>query len=162
MTIVDFSEYQYCKTLDANEVVPMGSFTMVESGLLSAARPLIFIKNYPELAANTNLTIKFYNDKYLTSLYCTSAVLDLSTVTFSSGGTCFLGYVELNLPGNTTQLNDILYPTIEIGDYARRGDDFYIGLIYDYPIEIYQNSGSDFLHSPLCMQLFIKQNPELR
>ncbi len=158
MTIKDFSENLYCKAFDNDEMIPVGEFKMVESGLLAVFRLMIFVKNYNQMSGSEGMTLKVYNDPRLTSLYCESELILLSGIDFKQEGECYLGYVAFELPQNPVQVNDKIYPTVTIGGYTKNAEDFFIGLIYDFPLEVYQNGNDLFYKHSFNGQVYLLQN----
>jgi len=164
MNIYNFSEDKYIKTFDAGEEVRMGSFDLATGagGPLSIIRVFTFIKDFTALGGSEQMVMKIYPTSNYSNVLYTSSTVSLSDITFDTSDPAkdnFLGYV--NFTFSDQQLNDLstYYPTVTISNYTPSGDNFYIGLAYDYPDPVYNTLSptSKFYDQSIAMQIFTKQ-----
>lgn len=162
MSIYNFSEDKYIKTFDADEEVRLGSFSLAsgKSGPLGSIQVFMYIQDFTALSGNETLTMKIYTSTNYSNVYITSDTALLSEITFNTSDPTkenFLGYLRFDFNEEWLNENFTYYPTVTVSNYTPNGDNFYIGLAYDFPDPIYDNSGTYFYNHPIAMQIFTKQ-----
>lgn len=158
MSIKDFSEDKYIKTFDNDEEIRMGAFMLAEnkSGPLRFIRTLLYIQDYASLAGNEQLTMKLYTSIEYENVYATSSVSRIADISITSDVSKpnWIGYLLFTFDRENLNAKFNYYPTITISNYTRNADSFYLGVGYDYPDPIYDNSGTFFYNHPIAMQIF--------
>lgn len=155
MAYKDFSETIYIKTVDTSENVKVGGLKLDTSGELGHIRVLMYIAGI--LAGSEQIRINICSDAACTKTIYTSDWSDIADITDENGATTtgnWLGWIRTDF--NKENLNSAItyYAQVELQNYTRNADTFYIGLAYDFPLPIYDNSEDFFLDHPIAMQIF--------
>lgn len=152
MAFKDFSQDQFVKSLDTGEEGRMGSFTTSVNGELDAVRVLIYIEGVSSLGGTEQIRCKMHGEATFSSPIYTSSFSNISDIP-NLGSTNWIGYIRMDFNRENLNQNITYFPTVELQNYTRSGDTFFIGLSYDFPSPIY-GTGSVFYRNPLAMQWF--------
>ena len=150
MSFQQFADVQYIKTFDNNEKIRMGSFSVVESLELKYIRSLFYING--TLSGTEQVQMTLYSDPdYSNVLYQSNTVdiVDIGTYTNN-----FIGWIRFDFEQKNINKDITYYPAMTISNYTRNGDTFYIGMSYDFPFPMYDNSEDLFFNHPIGMQIF--------
>jgi len=157
MSFLNFANELYVKTFDSTEAPRMGSFSLATSGELQYIRTVLFINGVSSLGGSEQVRIKLYGDSDHANLLYTSAWSSISDIT-DIGSTNWIGYFRLDFSKENLNANITYYVSIETQNYTRNADTFYLGVPYDFPFPIYDNSQDLFVDHPLAMQIFTWQD----
>jgi hypothetical protein len=162
MSIKNFSRDKYIKTFDSDEEIRLGGFSLASgnSGPLGKIRVFMYIQDFTALSGNESMAMKIYTSTNYENAYITSDTALLSNITFDTSDPLkvgFLGYLTFDFNNEYINSNFTYYPTVAISNYTPNGDNFYIGLAYDYPDPIYDNGGTFFYNHPIAMQIYLKK-----
>lgn len=156
MAFTDFADTQYIKSIDTGEEIRVGSFQTIRNEELVYYRPTIYI-NGTATISNEKMRVNIYSDSAYTSKLYSSEWASLSDISGLTDTGYWIGWVRLDFNNENLNLNKIYYPTIEMSDYTRNGETFWIGACHDFPFPIYDNSENFFYDHPLALQLFGKE-----
>lgn len=160
MSILNFSEYKYVKSFDADEAIRLGGFSTASSGQMENVRVFIYIQDFTALAGNEQLVMKLYSSTAYSNILMTSNTISLSDITFDTSDVAkenFIGYVRFDFDSQWINSANTYYPTVTISNYTPNAALFYIGLCYDFPDPVYSNGGTNFFDQSIAMQIFMKQ-----
>jgi hypothetical protein len=156
MSLYEFSQDKYVKTFDTDEEIRMGSFKVQDSGFLGTIRANIFIQNVFDIVGTEVFQMNIYSDENYQTKLTESVEVPITVIDISPEiplKTCYLGYLKFDFNQINLNKNYTHYCTVKISGYARTGA-YYIGLIYDYPDPVYDNSEPAFFDHPIAMQVF--------
>lgn len=159
MSLKEFANVKYVKTMDANEEVRLGSFSTGSNARLGVIRINALVSRFDLLSGSEQLRLKIYPDSSYSSIVGDSEYTRLSDITFDTSDTDkknFLGYIKFEFKGIHLNKNLNYYPTVTIENYTR-SDPFNIGLCYDFPDPIIDNGGANFYDHPIAMQIFTEK-----
>jgi hypothetical protein len=146
----DFSRDQYIKTFDTGEEVGIGSFQVVENGELRHIRPAVYING--TLSGNEQIRANIYSERTLESKIASSEWASFSEIETLS--TYWIGLIRLDYDFIPLNKNIKYYHTLELQNYTRNEDVFYIGIPYDFPFPVYDNGQDKFFEHPLQTEIF--------
>lgn len=153
MAFLDFADTQYTKTVDTGEEVEVGAFQLAKNLELSAIRPTIYITGTSSITTE-KFRMNIYSDVGYTSLLYQSSYANISDIVGLTTKERWMGWVRLDFNRESINKNIKYYPTLEVANYTRNGDTFYVGFNYDFPFPIYDNSEDFFFNHPLQTQIF--------
>ncbi len=153
MAFKDFADTQYVKTIDTGEAPEMGTFQPAKNAELAHVRVLIYIQDVTALGGSEQIQCKIYSDPNFAALQYTSSLTSLSGIT-NIGTTNWLGFIRIDFNRENLNKNITYYPRVNLTNYTRSANAFFIGLSRDYPFPIYDNSQNFFYRHPLAMQWF--------
>jgi hypothetical protein len=146
MSFLQFSETQYIKTFDTGEIIRMGSFTdTIKDGEFGHIRVLLYVNG--TLAGTEKIRINVYSDYGFQNKIFSS---DWSDVPYND----WIGYIRCDFDRQNINKNNTYYLGAELDGYSRSGTN-YIGLSYDFPYPIYDNSEDIFYDHSIAFQLFM-------
>lgn len=158
MAFQQFSEVQYVKVFDTDEEIKCGGFQVANNTELEAIRLGIFVEG--TLSGSEQIRCNIYSNAGASKLLFRSAWSDLSDLEYSNGSTVtgdFIGVVRANFSRQNLNKNITYYATMELNNYTRNGDTFYISGVFDYPFPRY-SSGSSHYGVNLVMEIFEYRN----
>ena len=155
MAFKSFPSTIHFKTVDTSEITKTGSFKTANSGELGYMRVLTYICG--TLAGPEQIRIKICANAACDKIIYTSDWSSISAIkdengTISTGN--WLGWLRVTF--NRENLNNEItyYGKIELQNYTRNVDVFYIGFGYDLPVISY-DAGEDYVFdNPIGMQIF--------
>lgn len=159
MSLKEFANVKYVKTMDNNEEVRLGSFSTGQHARLGVIRVNALISRFDLLTGSEQLKIKIYPDGSYFSSIGDSVYTRLNDIEFDSSDSNkknFLGYIKFEFKGIHLNKNLNYYPTVTVENY-NRADPFNIGLCYDFPDPIVDNGGANFYDHPIAMQIFTEK-----
>ena len=149
MAFKNFSEYLYIKTFDDDENARFGSFKTQDNLELEHIRTVAYIRG--TLAGTEKMRLKIYSDIAFQNLMFCSDWLNFSDIEIQKD---YLFYLRFDFGRQNINKKNKYYVTGEISNYARNGNDFYVGIAHDFPHPVYENSENLFYNHPLTMQIF--------
>lgn len=151
MSVFNFSETQYVKSVDTGELVRCGGFQVNENAELGYVRSLLYIKG--ALTGTEKIRTKFYLDANHTMLLYTS---DWSPFLISEIPGNWFGWVTTSYNNENLNPNITYYIEVEFTGYTRNAESFYIGVCRDFPYPIYKITPTPqwFYEHPLATQIF--------
>ena len=159
MSLREFANVKYVKTMDTNEEVRLGSFSVGTNGLFGTIRINTLISRFDLLSGSEQLKLKIYPDPSYFNIIGNSSYTRLSDIQFDTSDNNkknFLGYIKFDYDNIHLNKNLNYYPTITVENYTR-ADPFNIGLCYDFPDPIIDNGGANFYDHPIAMQIFTEK-----
>lgn len=154
----DFAATQFIKSFDTNEQIKKGGFKINQDGEWGYMGHVIYI--HGGLAGTEKIRTKLYSDDTHSNLLYTSDWTDISETQKLSGSDGWFGYIRNKF--NDENLNGALwyYAGVELTDYTRNAETFYIGLTRDFPFPIYKITPTPayFYEHPLATQIFLWVN----
>ena len=155
MSFTDFAETQYIKSIDTSETPRMGSFKVATSGELKYMRVKLYVNG--TLGGSEQIRLNICGDAACTSALITSDWSDISDIVDEDGVATtgnWLGWVRIDFSRENINKNITYYVSAEFNNYTRNAETFWLGLSYDFPYSIYDNSESLFYNHPLAMEIF--------
>lgn len=151
MSIKNFSNVQFVKSVDTGEEVRCGRFQLQSSGELGAVRNLVYVQG--TLAGTERMRTKFYSDANHTKLLYTS---DWSPYLTSALTGDWIGFLKTEYNKENINASLSYYIGVEFDGYTRNGETFYIGVCRDFPYPIYKITPTPlwFYQHPLATQVF--------
>jgi len=153
MSLYNFSNVQYVKSIDTGELIRCGSFKVSQNAELAYVRPLIYVQGI--LGGNERLRARFYSDENhsASKLLFTSKWTPKLSTAFSEW---WLGFIAIEFGGENLNPNIPYYVEIELDGYTRNGEVFYIGVCRDFPYPIYKITPTPqrFYQHPQALQIF--------
>lgn len=153
MSFLDFAKTQYIKTVDTGEEIRMGSFKDARNEELKHFRLSIYIQG-TALITTEQVRVNIYSENtYTAKMFC-SNWSNISDIENLQGDVGWIGWIRIDFNRENINKNLTYYPTIELNNYTRDAQDFYIGFCHDFPFPIYDNLEDLFYKHPLQMQIF--------
>lgn len=150
MSIEQIPSVQWYKKFEDDEIVKIGSFTMIQD------EELQYLMNYFFIHGNIAGTERFraiaYSDPdYLSQIY----VSDWSNFSDITGrGQYWQGWVRSTFHREHLKDGRTYYLAVEIDNYVRNADTFYIALKYDYDNSVYPKMSTQFAEYPLATRFY--------
>jgi hypothetical protein len=135
------------RVLDTDETAKVGSFQTATDIELKYIRVKLYIQG--TLGGTERMRAKVYGDADRTALLYTSAWSDLSDITGLSG--TWLGWLRLDFSAEHLNKNIEYFLSIEIDNYTRNGDTFYVALGIDNIQKIYAGR---FNNTVPCIEVY--------
>lgn len=156
MSVKDFAKVQFIKSIDTGEEIKKGGFRINQDGEWGVMGHIIYI--HGDLAGNEKIRTKLYSDPdHLNHLY-TSEWTNVSEAQKLFGSDGWFGYIR-NEFVNGENINGTLwyYAGVELTNYTRNAETFYIGLARDFPFPIYKITPTPlhFYEHPLAAQIWM-------
>lgn len=140
MGFKDFPTPLRVKVAETSEEVECGSFSMGEHIELRHCR--ITLLKVGSAGGSEQLRLNIYTDEdYERRLY-QSDWLELSDIEGLT--TNWLGRVRFDFDRLHLNKDHTYYAAVESQSYTRDGEDFYIGFILDWPLQINSHAGDDY------------------
>lgn len=153
MAFTDFSEDQYVRTFNSTGDIRLGAFSSASNLELKHIRLSAYLNGVSNLGGSERIRIKIYGESSYASPLYTSDWSSISSIT-NLGSTNWIGWIRIDFNNEPINKNLTYYAAAEIGNYTRNGDTFYVGLNYDFPFSIYDNSQDFFYDHPVSMSIF--------
>ena len=150
MSFLQFPDKKYVKTIDTSEIVRLGSINIVDNIELQYIRPSIFI--YGALGGIEQIRVNLYGDENHLNKIFSSSWRNLSEISMSTN--YWLGWIRCDFARQNINKNITYYLSVELNNYTRNGETFWIGLNRDYPTPTYDNSEDLWDGHPLAFQIF--------
>lgn len=157
MAFKDFSEEQYIKTINTGETPRLGTFKVLTSGELVYMRVKLYINGL--FGGSEQVRLKINSDTAYSSALYTSDWSEISEVVDENDAAItgnWLGWIRIDFNNENINKNLTYYVSAEFANYTRNAGTFYLGLAYDFPYSIYDNSENLFYNHPLAMELFLR------
>lgn len=146
MSIEQIIATQWHKKFDNDEVVPIGSFSTISDEELQYLQHYFFI--HGNIAWTERFRSKIYSDANYLSLLYTSDWSSFSNIT--DRGQYWQGWVRSDFHREHLKAGVTYWLAVEIGNYVRNADTFYISLKYDYDNSVYPKVSTQFVDYPLA------------
>ena len=153
MAFFDFAETQYIKTVDTGEEIRVGSFKTAENLELQYMRPTIYITG-TTLVTDERIRVNIYSERTYSAILYQSSWSNISEISGLMVKDRWIGWIRVDFNRENINKNITYYPTIELDNYTRDGQNFFIGFAHDFPFPIYDNGASLFYRHPLQAQYF--------
>ena len=148
MAFQDFSETQYIKTIETGETIRLGSFQTTSAIELKHIRLTMYVKG--GWAGTEQGYIEVYHNTKYESTEFIGDTMELNTITV---GDHWIGWVRFDFDRFPLNPNTTYYPVFKTANYTSTPTRL-IGLSFDFPFPIYDNSQDLFYDHPLQMQVF--------
>lgn len=151
MSLLNFSEVQYVKSIDTGELVRCGGFQVNDNSELAYVRSFIYVQG--TLGGNERIRTRVYSDSLHTKLLYTSDWSDKLSTAFTGN---WLGFIRTDYNAENFNPYSTYYLEIELSNYTRNGEVFYIGACRDFPYPIYKITPTPlkFYQHPQATQIF--------
>jgi hypothetical protein len=157
MSLKQFSDTLYAYYPMENKEFLLGKFTFSQDGYLSSARTFFHISDISSLTGSERFRIKIGHDKNRTGMFDVSSwsyFKDVQEI-YSTGMNDWIGFVRADFNKYYVQSGKECYLSIEIDGIGSNPDQ--IGVVYDYPIQVYQNIQSSFQDNVFATQIFVEE-----
>lgn len=150
MAFLNFPETLYVKTIDTSEEIKLGSIKVTNSLELANIRVFLYIKG--TLGGTEQIKVHLSSDVSCTKKIISSDWSDLSGLPV--GGN-FLGWVRTDFNREGLNQNITYYCSLELNNYTRNADTFYLSGVFDFPAPVYLPTGNNvLLDHNIGMQIF--------
>lgn len=151
MSILNFSNVKYIKSIDTGELIRCGGFKIGQKGEIGNLYTSFYVHGTP--AGTERFRTKLYLDPSHKVHYCTSEWSNLSDATTGN----WFGLIRSDYNGENINPNITYYVEVEFDSYTRVGETFWIGVARDFPDPIYTMSPAPtkFFQYPMATQIFI-------
>lgn len=119
----------YFRVLETNDTVNLGSMSLPSAIELYAIRILLY--KHGTSGGSERFRLKLYRDSGRTDLAYTSAYSDLADVT--DLGAKWFGWVSILFDREHVPASTTFYPTLEVENYTRNADTYYLSCSLDWP-----------------------------
>lgn len=137
MAFKDFSNQLYIKTLDTGEEGGLGTFTLTQNFEVNYMQMPIYV--HGALGGTERLRINVYSSTN-SSLLMQSDWSNLSDI--DNIGAYWIGKIRFNFTRKYLQKTVPIVLKLEVDNYTRNGDTFYIGYVLDWPLETNQQDST--------------------
>ncbi len=130
MATKSYSLVQYFKVMATDEVVPCGRIS--DQSQQQLEQVIVMLLKHGTNAGTERIRCKLFHDASLTKLYATGDWFDIADI--SNLSLYWRGRVGLTFMAKPwLQAGANYYVAVEVGNYARSGDAYYLALSYDWP-----------------------------
>jgi len=150
MAFLNFPETLYVKTIDTSEEIRLGSLKTAENLELAHIRVFLYVAG--TMSGAEQIRIHLCSDAACTKKLITSSWSNLSGLPVNGN---FLGWVRTDFSRQGLNPNITYYTSLEINNYTRNGDTYYLSGVFDFPAPVYiQGGGNVLLDHNIGMQIF--------
>lgn len=128
MAVKEFPSELYVKSLDTSEESEMGKFNITNTTEIRALNVSVYING--TLSGTEQMRVNIYNTN--DTLLMSSAWMDLSNITNISE--YWLGRFQFDFTRKYLEANSDYVFKMEVQNYTRNADTFYLGYVLDWPI----------------------------
>lgn len=131
MTIRKMPERQVVKVMETDEQYLAGGLVAERTEQLSTLRLLLY--KHGVHAGTERARVRLYHDEALTSVYATSSWSSIDAI--ENLADYWRGWLGFTFePMRWLVADTTYYVAVEVDDYTRDGDTFYLSFAYDWPI----------------------------
>lgn len=146
MAFKQFSAVQYIKVFDTGEEVKAGSFLQTQNNAeIQYMRVGIYVNG--NLSGNEQIRVNMYSNPGANRLLFRSSWSDISNCEDENGNKItgdWIGLIRCDFARQNINKNINYYPSVELNNYTRNADTFYIGLTRDYPFPRYTGGNTHY------------------
>lgn len=157
MAFQNFPNKRIIKEFDADEIIKMGTFNLLNDLELEAIKVFFLFKGTLTGSERIRAIVYSSSGYESTSAIATSDWLDLSSVSAIAAlasSQCWHGWLRLYFDKQNLNADFTYYVGCEIDNFTPNGDTKYCGLLYDYPYPTYDNGAVVYRGVSLGMQLY--------
>lgn len=149
MSYINFPNKLWVKTINTGEDILTGGFKLNDHMDLQHMIVYLLIKG--EFPTTETAKLEVHRNNACTSLYCTSNTINLSDIKLNTKD--YLVKVRFDFNKQPINKNFYYYPKIILSNYTRSSS-YFLGVVYDWPVEVYSTGSSNPLAQPLKTEIF--------
>jgi hypothetical protein len=138
-----------------NSAIYMGRFKTNRNGYMAHIWTRIYINGIINIE---QIRINIYSHQDKRAVYAQSNWANLINIEDLSQ--YWLGFVRLDFNSENIQKDELYFFDIEINNYTRNGNNFYIGVTYDFPFPTHDLTETNWKNSPLSAKIFLREKYE--
>lgn len=151
MGVKNFSEVLQVKTMNTAETLHIGGLSPTSSHEIGHAR--IWLFKHGTSGGNERIRVKITSDAAGQRVLDISSWSTLSDISGFDDGD-WLGWVKVDFNRITRRPNVVYHFHLEIDNYTRNGETYYLSVVRDYPASIYVAGATNFYQAQWGIQIF--------
>lgn len=152
MSILNFSEIQELGILSSNGSLVLGGFSIDSEIELEHISVMLY--KHGGSVTGERIRVRVTSDIEGTRTILTSAWSNLADASNINDGDYWLGWIRTDFNRAGFAKNLTRYLVVDIDNYTRDGDNFFIGLSRDYPFPIYSSGAASFEQAAFAATIF--------